>query len=46
VIYEVAQSMVDNSGSERSSWTLPSVDHLHLSIVLNGLVDELRVSVQ
>jgi hypothetical protein len=43
VIHEVAQSTVDRGGSERSTWDTTGVDLLHLSIVLYGLVDEMRV---
>jgi hypothetical protein len=43
-ILEVAQSMVDYSGSERCSWNTADVDLLHLSIVPYGFVDEIHVS--
>jgi hypothetical protein len=39
----VAQSTVDCGGSEQGSWNTAFVDLLHLSIVLYGLVNELRV---
>jgi hypothetical protein len=43
VIHEVVQSTLDCNKSERSSWNTPDVDHIHVSIVLYGLVDEIRV---
>ena len=43
VIHEVAEGTMDRSLSDRSIRNTPGVDLLHLSIVLYGLVDEIRV---
>jgi hypothetical protein len=49
VLYEVAKSTVDRGGIDGCVWNMPDLDHLHLSTVSYGLVEEitvLRVSLQ
>jgi hypothetical protein len=43
VIHEVAQSTVDRGWSEWSGWNTTGVDPLHMTIVLYGRVEELRI---
>ena len=43
VLHEVTEGTEDGSRTGRSSWNTAGVDHPHLSIVVNGLVDDLRV---
>ena len=43
VLHEVSEGTEDGSRTDRSSWNTAGVDLLHLRIVLNGLVDDLRV---
>jgi hypothetical protein len=43
VLNELAMSTVDRIGRDGCLWNMPDVDLLHMSIVRDGMVDEITI---